>query len=182
MNEGRTEGVYLVGDPMFDALVKELPIPRTKDYQKYILLTIHREINGNKKFLQDLLNILADTEENYKFPAHPRVQDWLKNMEVPKNVKIIDPVAHKEMLTLISNSKKIITDSGGVQKEGAWMNIPVILMRKETEWVELLDKGSIILSDIDSLKDNIETFKGAIISAPNKNVNEKIREVLFKYL
>jgi hypothetical protein len=55
-------------------------------------------------------------------------------------------------------------------------------MRKETEWVELLDKGSIILSDIDSLKDNIETFKGAIISAPNKNVNEKIREVLFKYL
>jgi len=180
VDEHLEDNAHLVGDPMFDALTKRLPIKKTNNYRKYILITLHREANATNDYIKKLFRVLESTDEQYIFPAHPRIKKFVKN--VPKNVKIIEPQKYEKMLELESNAKKIITDSGGVQKEGAWMNVPVIVMREETEWVELVNKGSIKLSKLEELKNDIENFKGAIISAPTGAVNKKIREIIYKHV
>lgn len=176
---GIVSDFYEVGDPMIDTLYRFLPIPNTKNRNKYILLTIHREANATKDYLAKLFKILKDTKEEYIFPAHPRL---IKFIKPPKNVKVIKPVGYKEMLKLESNAKKIITDSGGVQREGAWMNIPVIVMRDETEWKDLLNRGSLTLGNLGNLKHLIETFKPPVFGAPQKGANKKIRGILAKYV
>ena len=178
--EGLEDTIQTVGDPMFESFLRFTPIKKSKDYQKYILVTIHRETNSTPKFLKEFLKILGKTKEKYIFPAHPRIKKLLKN--VPENVEVREPVGYKEMLSLESNAKKIITDSGGVQREGAWMNVPVILMREETEWKNLVSQGSVRLSNLDQLENDIINFKGAIVSAPSKNTNKRIREIIFNKL
>lgn len=176
---GIVNNFYEVGDPMIDTLYRFLPIPSTKNRNKYILLTIHREANATKDYLSKLFKVLKDTKEEYIFPAHPRL---VKFINPPKNVKVIKPVGYKKMLELESNAKKIITDSGGVQREGAWMNVPVIVMRDETEWKDLLNRGSLTLGNLDNLKHLIETFKPPVFGAPQKGANKKIRGILAKYV
>lgn len=175
--EGLEDTIHLVGDPMFETFLRFTPIKKTKNNKKYILVTLHRETNANPVFMKKFLAILGKTNEQYIFPAHPRVKKLIKY--VPKNVEIIDAVGYKEMLSLESNAKKIITDSGGVQREGAWMNIPVILMRDETEWKNLVKQGSVKLSNLHELTNDIINFKGSIVSAPTKGINKRIREVIF---
>lgn len=178
--EGIVNDVYVVGDPLSDALMRYIPIVKSKDYQKYILVTLHRENNANKEFVKKFMDILGGTDYQYIFPAHPRLKNILTTK--PKNVKIIEPVDYEEMLKLESNALKIITDSGGVQREGAWFNVPVIVMRNETEWLNLIEQGSIKLSNLNTLKYDIENFKGAVVAAPLPGVNKRIREIIFKYL
>lgn len=176
---GIVKDYYEVGDPMIDTLYRFLPITATKNKGKYILLTIHREVNATKDFLAKLFKILKDTDEQYIFPAHPRIKKFVK---APKNVRIIKPVGYKEMLSLEANAKKIITDSGGVQREGAWLGIPVIVVREETEWNDLLKRGSLVLGNLDNLKHLIENFRSPVFGAPTKGANKKIREILVKYV
>ena len=178
IKEGLEGNSFIVGDPLIDTLSKYLPIKKTKG--GYILITIHRESNSNEIFIKDFFKILENTNENYVFPVHPRIKKIVK--KVPKNIRIIEPQEYKKMLELESNAKKIITDSGGVQREGSWMNVPVILMRNETEWTDLVKKGSVKLSNLENLKNDIENFKGVISSPPLFGVNKKIREIIFKYI
>lgn len=180
IKEGLEDHSYIVGDPLVDTLSRFLPIKKTKDFGKYILVTIHRECNANKDFIENFLDILGQTNEKYIFPVHPRLKKILK--KIPKNVKVIEPQGYKKMLELESNAKKIITDSGGVQREGAWMNVPVILMREETEWNDLVKQGSVKLSNLENLKSDIENFKGRVNSSPVFGVNKKIREIIYKYI
>ena len=169
---------YLVGDPMFDTLNRYLPIKKTANAGKYILITIHRE-DKDKKWLQEFMKILEKTNEQYIFPRHPRLKGMFK---APKNVKIIPPQPYKKMLSLEANAKKIITDSGGVQKEGSWFNVPVILMRKETEWKDLVSSGKIKLADLTNVAEYIETFKGVMTAPPLAGANKRIKEIIAKYI
>ncbi|MCK4522408.1 MAG: UDP-N-acetylglucosamine 2-epimerase (non-hydrolyzing) [Nanoarchaeota archaeon] len=173
---------YIKGDPMFDAMNSFLPIKRTKNNGKYILLTIHRDFND--KHLKGILTALGKTDEQYIFPAHPRHH----KLKVPANIKLIKPVGYKQMLSLESNAKKIVTDSGGVQREAYWMRIPCITLRDNTEWIESVNDGWSILvgSDKDKVVDAVENFT----PEPNRHqsefpvfgVHEKIRKILFKYI
>ena len=88
------------------------------------------------------------------------------------------------MLSLISNAKKVVTDSGGVQREAAWMNIPLILLRTETEWIDLPVKGQAVLvgTDKERIKEAIRDFKGMVIGPPEGQVNDRIRNIIYKYL
>lgn len=173
---------FLRGDPMFDALNAFLPIKKTKNSGKYILLTIHRDFND--KHLPKILEVLSKTNEQYIFPAHPR-HHKIKRYD---NIKMIEPVGYKQMLSLESNAKKIITDSGGVQREAYWMRIPCIVLRDDTEWIESVDDGWAILvgSDQNKIINAVNTF----MPEPNRHqtefpvygVHKKIREKLFNYL
>ena len=144
---------YLKGDPMFDAMNSFLPIKKTNG--KYILLTTHRDFND--KHLDSILKALSKTNEQYIFPVHPRHN--IKKRY--KNIKTIKPVGYKEMLSLESNAKKIITDSGGVQREAYWMRIPCIVLRDDTEWVEGIKDGWAVLvgSDTRKLTEAVESFE-----------------------
>ena len=187
ISEGLTENNYVCGDPMFDTFLRFIPIKKTKNWHKYILVTLHRNINvDSKENLQSILEALAESKEQFILPVHPRTAKNLKlfKLKMPKNVKVVQPQTYKKMLELISNAKKVITDSGGVQREAAWMNTPLILLRTETEWIDLPAKGQAVLvgTDKERIKEAIKLFKGSVVGPPEGQVNEKIRNILYKYL
>ena len=166
--EGITKGVHLVGDVMFDAvehygkqetdILQELDI----DPKEYYFLTIHRPSNtDNKENLQNILSALED--QNIIFPAHPRTVASIKKhgLKLPESIRMIKPVHYLDSLTLIKNAKKVITDSGGMQKEAYFLGTPCITLREETEWVETVDDGWNILTGAnpEKIKEAIENFK-----------------------
>lgn len=185
LKEGIKDNVHIVGDPLFDSMGRFLPIKKTKDYETYVLLTTHRNFNvDNAQILADILTACGMSKEKFIFPVHPRTRKMLRTLEIPTNVKCIDPVGYKEMLSLISNSKKVITDSGGVQREAYWMNRPVIILRDTTEWPEIINKGAGILVGTEKhrILDAIKNFKGALNSPPEPNANDRIKKIIYSYV
>ena len=149
--EGITKGVYLAGDVMYDATIhfaqvaKKMSFDLKKeafDGRPFYLTTIHRP--SNTQSLAKLLYILSALNElDYPtlFPAHPRTKEVLLGTNLPRKIKLIEPVGYLKMLSLIQNANAIITDSGGLQKEAYWLKKPCITLREETEWVETLEGG-----------------------------------------
>jgi len=149
-NEGIVKGVYLVGDVMYDAFLdsqkllnkrKILSMLKLKP-KEYLLLTIHRQENtDNLENLKSILTASVETKERVVFPTHPRTKKAIKKNELGnlENLIFIEPVSYLDMLSLEKNAKKILTDSGGIQKEAYWFNIPCITLRNETEWVETVE-------------------------------------------
>ncbi|MCK4265567.1 UDP-N-acetylglucosamine 2-epimerase (non-hydrolyzing) [Candidatus Babeliales bacterium] len=179
-NEGMVKGVYLVGDVMYDAFLdSQKLLSKRKILSKlelkpkgYLLLTIHRQENtDNFKNLKSILSALIKAEEKIVFPSHPRTKKALKKIEgfKLKNFLPIKPVSYLDMLVLEKNARKILTDSGGVQKEAYWLGTPCITLRNETEWVETVEDKWNILTGAKSDK---------IINAiKNFNPSEKQRKI-----
>lgn len=179
-NEGNVQDVYVVGDVMFDAMNKTWPIPKSKDAGKYILLTLHRPaLVDNKDALKDVFEAIGESGEPIVFPCHPRTK---KNLpKLPKNVKLIEPQSIKKFHKLLANAKKVITDSGGVQREAYWFGVPCIIPREVTEWPELIDSGWAILTGYsqDRLLDAIKNFKPtAKRTLPEFGSKKRIAEIL----
>ena len=150
--------VLNVGDVMLDMACeikskvneKEIVEKYKVKPKEFILATIHRAENtDNKSNLENIWNALIEiSRKGIKviFPLHPRTKKALKQCrllqkEQPKYLQITEPLGYIEMIALESSAKVIITDSGGVQKEGYFFKIPCIILRNETEWVELVDAG-----------------------------------------
>jgi len=160
-NEGIKNGVYLTGDVMFDALLTNIKIAEQKSkileklglkLKNYYLATVHRAENtDNRKNLENIINAFIESEELIVFPAHPRTIKFLKiykllnKIENADNIFLIKPVSYLDMLMLEKNAKKIITDSGGVQKEAYFLKVPCITLRNRTEWIETVEDGWNIL-------------------------------------
>ena len=102
----------------------------------------------------------------FVMPLHPRTNLALKNnlgklfrkLSDSKFVRLTGPVSYLEMILLEKSATIIITDSGGVQKESHFFRKPCIVLRKETEWVELVKNGTAKLADADS-KDIRDAFR-----------------------
>ena len=156
--EGIVKGVYKVGDVMFDlALEVKDKVDEEKILSKYslkpkefILVTVHRAENTDiKENLGNIWNALKDIANSgikVFFPIHPRTKKALENYDLVngkifKNLVMTEPVSYFEMIVIESNAKVIITDSGGVQKEGYFFKTPCIIPRNETEWLELVETG-----------------------------------------
>jgi UDP-GlcNAc3NAcA epimerase len=112
----------------------------------FILCTIHRAENTDdpqrlKNIFQALNEIAKDTQ--IILPLHPRTKKLLPTtFYLHPNLTIIDPVGYLEMVWLLDNCKLVMTDSGGLQKEAYFFNKPCIILRDETEWVELVEIGA----------------------------------------
>lgn len=151
-NEGIKQGVHLVGDVMFDSIVfnRELATQQSTILEElqlakkdYLLATIHRAENTDDlerfKNIVEALNQLTDLTV---FPIHPRTKHKLTEygLELKNpNLKLIPPVGYLDMLQLEAHAKKILTDSGGVQKEAFILHVPCITLRDETEWIETVE-------------------------------------------
>ena len=186
--EGIKENVFVVGDPMLDAFFTLLPIPKDeKRYQKYMLITLHRNFNAdNPAKLREFFDALKESGKQFKFPMHPRTQKSIAQHEiaVPANVEILPPQSYPEMIKLISDASKVITDSGGVQREAYWMNVPVIICRDETEWVEIVKSkcGVLVGTDKQKLLDAINNFTCLMHGAPQHGANGRIKKIIYRYL
>lgn len=152
-NEGITEGVHLVGDVMYDGILHFTEIAKHKSgileqlgvkENEFILCTIHRAENtDDPKRLKAICEGLTESKQNIILPLHPRTQKYLEDygIQLGKNICVIEPVGYLDMVRLESAAAKIITDSGGVQKEAFFLGKPCITMRDETEWVETVENG-----------------------------------------
>ena len=176
-NEGITEGVYLTGDVMYDALLHNIEVARKNSDiierlnlkpKGYLLATVHRAENtDSRENLESIVDAFIESNELIVFPVHPRTKKYLngygliEKLEKAGNVLLIPPVGYLDMLVLEENAKKILTDSGGVQKEAYFLKVPCITLRERTEWVETVEDGWNVLVGADKFKilDAIENFE-----------------------
>lgn len=159
--ENICKGVYLVGDVMYDALLFNKQIAEKSDILKqlslkkgsYLLATIHRASNtDNPHILEDIIQAFSRIDHTVVFPVHPRTRKAIKqfNISLGRNIKVIQPVGYLDFLKLESEAAAILTDSGGVQKEAYFLQVPCITLRDETEWVETVEDGWNILVGTDT--------------------------------
>ena len=128
--------------------------------KSYVLVTMHRAENtsseGTLSSVIRAFELLSETQ--IVFPIHPRTEKVLKEKNLYdrlvkcRNVKLIKPVGYIDFVQLMQNAKKIVTDSGGIQKEGYLMSIPCITIRDNTEWVETVKGGWNLLTGVDTKK------------------------------
>jgi UDP-GlcNAc3NAcA epimerase len=167
-------GIFHCGDVMYDnslffadmaeektSILSELDVLS----KHFILATIHRDHNtDNPLRLQDifeaLLEIALEKKIQVVLPLHPRTKKKMENLpselnervKANTNIQIIEPVSFLEMIALEKNAQLIITDSGGVQKEAYYFDKPCIILRPETEWIEIIEAGTGILVDAEKKK------------------------------
>jgi UDP-N-acetylglucosamine 2-epimerase (non-hydrolysing) len=175
--EGVVEGVHIVGDVMVDSLLfnKEKANERSKILEKlglqkheYLVATVHRQSNtDNIENLKNIIEALGAAEQKVVFPIHPRTMGNLKNNnladKLPKNIIPVEPLGYLDMVQLMSYARKIITDSGGIQKEAYILHVPCITVRDTTEWVETVEDGWNILvgTDKERIVNAIKEFEPA---------------------
>jgi UDP-N-acetylglucosamine 2-epimerase (non-hydrolysing) len=164
--EGITHGVHLVGDVMADVLEfnkvladRDSRIIKTLGFERkqYGVATIHRPSNtDNPNALSAIIRAFGQAEMSIVFPVHPRTRKYLNEYgllnRMPPNIKITEPLGYLDMIQLMGNAKKIMTDSGGVQKEAYMLGIPCITLRENTEWIETLHDGWNVLTGVDEEK------------------------------
>lgn len=114
--------------------------------KEYILATIHRAENtDNPERLISIVGALSDLAKDIPvvWPLHPRTRNILaaNKFNLSRDLKIIDPVGYLDMVQLEKYASLIATDSGGVQKESFFYQVPCVTLRDETEWVELVEAG-----------------------------------------
>jgi len=156
-NEGVTRGVFLTGDVMYDAALmfgqqakKQSQILSRLGLEPggYLLATIHRPHNTDfPERLTGILDAFGQLEQPVILPIHPRTRKKVAELGLSvadlaaRGVRIIDPVGYLDMLMLEQNARLILTDSGGIQKEAYFFQVPCITLRNDTEWWETLDAG-----------------------------------------
>jgi len=163
--EGIEKGVYNTGDVMVETLENNRKIADKSDILEklklkkkgYIVATVHRASNTDTlENLGSIVSTFLESGEKIVFPVHPRVEKYLKQYglyeKLEKGVTLTKPLGYIEFLKLTSNAKKILTDSGGVQKEAYMLKVPCITMRENTEWVETIEDGWNVLVGADREK------------------------------
>jgi UDP-N-acetylglucosamine 2-epimerase (non-hydrolysing) len=147
--------IYFVGNCMIDSLIKILPYAVDKkpwetyglEKRNYILVTFHRPSNvDNSNNLNKVVKLINDLSKMYDiiFPMHPRTYNSVKNLNIKfsDKVKIVDPLPYDTFLGLMSESKLVITDSGGIQEETTYLGIKCLTIRDNTERPVTVDKGT----------------------------------------
>jgi len=152
-NEGITQGVHLVGDVMYEALMWAVEKARTHSTiltdlhltpKKYLLATVHRAENtDDPERLGNILSAFNQIQEPLIWPVHPRTRKKLEEIQWQPgdHIQLIDPVGYLDMAQLEENARMITTDSGGIQKEAMWLGVPCVTLRDETEWLETVASG-----------------------------------------
>ena len=169
--EGIVSGVIKTGDIMYDAVLRNIGLARSRyangvwlrrlkeengelpdlEEKKYYLATVHRAENTDDiKKLRDIFNAFRALDKPVLLPLHPRTRKIIAEHGITDdNVMVIQPVGYLLMLYLTANAYMVVTDSGGLQKEAYFLQTPCTTLRDQTEWVETLENEWNILSPID---------------------------------
>lgn len=167
--------IYHCGDVMYDNSLyfSKISDEKTGIIQKlnleknnFILATIHRNNNTDEPLrlnalFKSLNDISIENNIDVVLPLHPRTSKLLSTnlskeiydaVKSNARLKIIDPASFLEMIALEKNCKLVMTDSGGVQKEAFYFEKPCVILRPETEWIELVECGTAIICDASETK------------------------------
>ena len=163
-NEGlNSNDIVFSGDVMYDNVLhySSIALQRTKPLRdSYILATLHRDFNtDNPDRLRHILSALKTIAEQLGteivFPMHPRTRKCIDSMmfePLPNCIHVIEPLSYLETLAALQRCSLVLTDSGGLQKEANFCRKYCVVLRPETEWVELVEDGAAILADADEQK------------------------------
>jgi UDP-N-acetylglucosamine 2-epimerase len=157
--EGVSGRAEVVGDVMADATRIFAPIAARRTEARweapYAVLTIHREANTEPDRLRRLIDGLGECGWTFAFPVHPRTRKVLDEHDIRlgPNIQAIEPVGYLEMLALMAAAARVVTDSGGLQKEAYWLKVPCVTLRPSTEWVDTVLAGANTLVDPDSISE-----------------------------
>lgn len=157
--------IYLTGDIMYDNTMFYAGLAEKKKARyleklslvrnNYVLVTIHRDTNTDdivrlEEIFTTLKNLAEEKNIVMVMPLHPRtvvslkakLTDLFNDLNNCSHIMILPPVSFLEMILLEKNCRMIVTDSGGVQKESHFFKKPCIVLRNETEWIELVNNGT----------------------------------------
>lgn len=129
----------------------------------FLLATVHRNHNTDEparleSIVSGLLAVAKQHGLPLVLPLHPRTrkqlgmlpEQLLREVEAGRHIRIIPPAGFLDMIALETGARLVLTDSGGVQKEAFFFGKPCVILRAETEWVELVESGDAILVDADA--------------------------------
>ena len=166
-NENISSGVYLTGDVMVDILLRLKAVAEKSSIlqdlnltsKQYLLVTIHRpDSTDESENLKNIVDALCQIDQTIVFTAHPRTVDALRRdglyskISKHKKIKIIKPVGYLESIKLMSDARKVITDSGGMQKEAYVLKVPCVTMCEVSVWPETVEDGWNVLVGADTQK------------------------------
>lgn len=191
--EGLEAITSLTGDIMVDTMKCNVEIALQKStilsnlnlqVNDYSLLTLHRNYNvDNPAILENLLSQLGQLESQIIFPIHPRTKKMLMtSWKLPPNIRFIAPLGYLDFIVLENFSRRIITDSGGIQKEAYILKKPCITLRTETEWVETVEeKWNLLIAPTDQeIASKISAFMPPENQSPvfGENVTDKMVKII----
>lgn len=155
--------IHFTGDVMFDAALHFGRLAGSKskvlehlqlDPKRFVLATLHRKENVDQpERLKEIVAGFAASDQLVVWPVHPRTRRQMAalGLDCPKTVRMIEPVGYLDMIRLEQAATLIVTDSGGVQKEAFFHQVPCVTVRDETEWTELVAMGCNRLVSADRL-------------------------------
>lgn len=135
------------------------------DTKKYILLTAHRSENvDNQEYLQRIIKASGLLSNYFEceviYPMHPRTRSKLNKIEIPKGVRVMDPLGFYDFNHLLKEAKCVISDSGTAAEEGLFYKVPNVSLRMATERSETLESGATIVSGM-----NLENIIESVVTA-----------------
>ena len=147
--EGLEKNSVFSGDVMYDSVLfyekladEKYDLSDLTDLNEFYLATVHRQENtDDPERLQNIFSVFSELDVPVILPLHPRTKSKLNGIKYSGNVRLIDPVGYLNILLLLKNCKKVLTDSGGLQKEAYFLKKPCITLRDETEWIETLNNN-----------------------------------------
>lgn len=171
-----TSSVHVVGNTVLDNIVDFMydykmrtgndPMALKKDK---ILVTLHRRENHKniKKWFKRIDKLAKKySEYEWVLPVHPN-PNVLRHAENLNYVKVVDPLEHEDLLELLCSCRFVITDSGGIQEEAAFLRVPCIVCREKTERTEGIGSFSFFATEPKALKDRLKELE-------NYEIDEKL--------
>jgi UDP-N-acetylglucosamine 2-epimerase (non-hydrolysing) len=138
------DSIFLVGNVMIDSLARIAPKARRRaihrelglDRRGYGIVTLHRPSNvDDPERLKSVLRALGESAQQLPLvlPVHPRTRRALRGLELPRGLRLLEPLGYLDFLSLLIASRLVVTDSGGVQEETTYLGIPCLTLRDTTE-------------------------------------------------
>ena len=200
--EGITKGVSVSGDVMLDSVLHFLKLAQGDpsktaifpqlgiEPKQYRLATLHRAetTDGGLPAIERIFDAFEQLPQKVVLPIHPRTRALAEEAISErgyKNILLTAPVGYLEMLLLTSNACQVMTDSGGLQKEAWFMEVPCVTLRSETEWVETLVGNWNVLSAL-TTEDILQKATQTVVDPAARtrrpfgdgNASEKIASIL----
>ncbi len=178
---------YSISSETKSSIIKDLKLGKNE----FVLATIHRQENTDD--ILKIKNIFSALEtinltKKVILPLHPRTKKVLENYGIESNIEFIEPVGYFDILELLKNCSMVVTDSGGLQKEAFFNKKNCIIVREETEWIELVENsfakiaGSNKSKIISAFNSFLEVNSNFEINLFGDNVGEKIHESIYNLI